>query len=238
MTVVADLKTQFTHGVLPVANSDEFARQEFVKSLKFHLASQVSVGNKDAFEGRAARRQGLRRRGAAVCDDILLTRPALFSKTEQSAELRVVAVFGMRIQRQVVSEQADVMLQQQANAATARAGDAPVLAFPEVAVVHQQRIGAHADRRLDQRLAGAYSGNEAQNPGAPFHLQAVWAIIAKARHFEQLIEVAGQVITLHHASLFSLVQIRAIVMVVMAAVGAMGAIMQLLDCTMAPSLRG
>jgi SAM-dependent methyltransferase len=56
MTVVADLKTQFTHGVLPVANSDEFARQEFVKSLKFHLASQVSVGNKDAFEGRAAPR--------------------------------------------------------------------------------------------------------------------------------------------------------------------------------------
>ncbi len=54
MTVVADLKTQFTHGVLPVANSDEFARQEFVKSLKFHLASQVSVGNRDAFEGRAA----------------------------------------------------------------------------------------------------------------------------------------------------------------------------------------
>ena len=54
MTVVADLKTQFAHGVLPVTNSDEFARQEFVKSLKFHLASQVSVGNRDAFEGRAA----------------------------------------------------------------------------------------------------------------------------------------------------------------------------------------
>ncbi|MBL0923102.1 MAG: class I SAM-dependent methyltransferase [Sphingomonadaceae bacterium] len=48
-----DLKTQYSHGVLPQTTSDEFARQEFVKSLKFHLASKVSVGNKDAFEARA-----------------------------------------------------------------------------------------------------------------------------------------------------------------------------------------
>ncbi len=48
-----DLKSQFKHDVYPVPNSDEFARQEFVKSLKYHLASQVSVGNKDAFTGRA-----------------------------------------------------------------------------------------------------------------------------------------------------------------------------------------
>lgn len=53
MTAVADTQTQFAHGILPQPNADEFARQEFVKSLKFHLASQVSVGNKDAFEGRA-----------------------------------------------------------------------------------------------------------------------------------------------------------------------------------------
>ena len=51
-----DLKSQFHHEVFPVANSDEFARQEFVKSLKYHLASQISVGNKDAFTGRAAER--------------------------------------------------------------------------------------------------------------------------------------------------------------------------------------
>lgn len=47
-----DLKSQFAHGVLPQTTSDEFARQEFVKSLKFHLASQISLGNKDAFEAR------------------------------------------------------------------------------------------------------------------------------------------------------------------------------------------
>ncbi len=55
MTTQIDLKNQYAHAVLPETKSDEFARQEFVKSLKFHLASQVSVGNKDAFEGRAAK---------------------------------------------------------------------------------------------------------------------------------------------------------------------------------------
>jgi ubiquinone/menaquinone biosynthesis C-methylase UbiE len=53
MTVHMDLKTQYAHAVYPQPTADELARQEFVKSLKFHLASQVSIGNKDAFEGRA-----------------------------------------------------------------------------------------------------------------------------------------------------------------------------------------
>ncbi|MBY0394159.1 MAG: class I SAM-dependent methyltransferase [Novosphingobium sp.] len=53
MTATQDLTTQFRHGVLPQTTSDEFARQEFVKSLKFHLASKVSLGNHDAYEARA-----------------------------------------------------------------------------------------------------------------------------------------------------------------------------------------
>jgi SAM-dependent methyltransferase len=53
-TVTAvDTSRQFRHGILPQTNADEFARQEFVKSLKFHLASKVSLGNKSAFEARA-----------------------------------------------------------------------------------------------------------------------------------------------------------------------------------------
>jgi ubiquinone/menaquinone biosynthesis C-methylase UbiE len=53
MQTEVDLKSQFNHAVLPQTTSDEFARQEFVKSLKFHLASKISLGNKDAFEARA-----------------------------------------------------------------------------------------------------------------------------------------------------------------------------------------
>ncbi len=48
-----DLKNQYRHAVLPETTADEFARQEFVKSLKFHLASKVSPGNRTAYEARA-----------------------------------------------------------------------------------------------------------------------------------------------------------------------------------------
>lgn len=53
MEAAVDLKTQYPHAVLPATNADEFARQEFVKSLKFHLASKVSPGNRTAYEARA-----------------------------------------------------------------------------------------------------------------------------------------------------------------------------------------
>jgi SAM-dependent methyltransferase len=50
MNAAVDLKSQHAHAVLPSTNSDEFSRQEFVKSLKFHLASKVAPGNRLAFE--------------------------------------------------------------------------------------------------------------------------------------------------------------------------------------------
>lgn len=48
------LTAQLAHGILPRTTSDEFARQEFVKSLKYHLATQISPGNKEALAARAA----------------------------------------------------------------------------------------------------------------------------------------------------------------------------------------
>lgn len=53
MNAVADLKTQYPHAVLPKTDGEEFSRQEFVKSLKFHLATRVSPGNRTAYEARA-----------------------------------------------------------------------------------------------------------------------------------------------------------------------------------------
>jgi SAM-dependent methyltransferase len=44
---------QYAHGAFAVSSSEEFSRQEFVKSLKLHLANKVSLGNKDAYEVRA-----------------------------------------------------------------------------------------------------------------------------------------------------------------------------------------
>jgi SAM-dependent methyltransferase len=44
-----DSDRQHRHGVLPQVSHDEFSRQEFVKSLKFHLASEVSPKNRQVY---------------------------------------------------------------------------------------------------------------------------------------------------------------------------------------------
>lgn len=53
MAVTAELTEQFPHAVLPPTTAEEYSRQEFVKSLKFHLASTVSLGIKAAYQVRA-----------------------------------------------------------------------------------------------------------------------------------------------------------------------------------------
>lgn len=50
------METQRQHAVLPAATHDELARQNFVQSLKVHLATRVSPGNKTIYERRAAPR--------------------------------------------------------------------------------------------------------------------------------------------------------------------------------------
>jgi len=44
---------QSPHAVLPSTTADELARQEFVKSLKFHLAARIGPANRLAFDTRA-----------------------------------------------------------------------------------------------------------------------------------------------------------------------------------------
>jgi hypothetical protein len=73
----------------------------------------------------------------------------------------------MGIQRQVVGEQVDVVRQQARHALLAKARDAAVLGFPEPAVMHQQRIGAALDGRLDQRLAGGDPADDARMRSRP-----------------------------------------------------------------------
>lgn len=50
------METQHQHAALPAATHDELARQNFVQSLKVHLATRVSPGNKTVYEHRAAPR--------------------------------------------------------------------------------------------------------------------------------------------------------------------------------------
>lgn len=49
-------KAQFQHGVLPTTTAEEESRQDFVKSLKLHLATKVAPGNHLSYEVNAGPR--------------------------------------------------------------------------------------------------------------------------------------------------------------------------------------
>ena len=53
------------------------------------------------------------------------------------------------------------------------------LATPEIAMVHQNRIGICSDRRLNQRLASRDTADNTPHLRPPFYLQPIWAIILK-----------------------------------------------------------
>lgn len=53
MERVIDDKVQKAHGALPDLTAEDMARQMFVKSLKYHLATEVAPGNRQAYEKRA-----------------------------------------------------------------------------------------------------------------------------------------------------------------------------------------
>jgi hypothetical protein len=106
--------------------------------------------------------------------------------------LGVVAEHRMGIERQVVGVQIDLVAQQAGQPLLAQPDDPAVFAAPEIAVVHQHRVGLPADRRVKQGLACGDAGDESAQLGASFHLQTVWAIIAQTRRLKELIEVGEQ----------------------------------------------
>lgn len=59
---------QHAHAMLPVASAEERSRQEFVKSLKFHLATRIAPGNRDALRA-SGREAGTPEAVAAVLGD-------------------------------------------------------------------------------------------------------------------------------------------------------------------------
>lgn len=134
---------------------------------------------------------------ASVPGDVLLAEAPFRDPFQSGGELRVVAKFRMRIEREVIGEEVDVVRQQGTDAAAADTGDAPILALPEPAVMDEQRIGTARDGGVDQCLAGGNAGNDALHGSASFHLQTVWAIIPEARRFQRCVQVALQFITFH-----------------------------------------
>ena len=73
------------------------------------------------------------------------------TEPEPGGELRVVAELRMEIERQVIGEEVEPGREQELDPALPRPDEPRVLALPEVAVVHQQRVGAGRRRTFDQR---------------------------------------------------------------------------------------
>ncbi len=107
----------------------------------------------------------------------------------------------MSVQRQVVGQQIDIVAQQGFQTLAADAGDATILAFPEIAMMDEDGIGPARHGNVEQRLAGGYAGNDTHDIAASFHLQPVWAIIAKLRGLQQPIQILHQLFSFHRYGL-------------------------------------
>ena len=103
----------------------------------------------------------------------------------------------MRVERQVVGEQVDVMAEQAGQTRLASGDDPAVLAAPEPAVMHDDSIGPAGDGAFYQGKTGGDAEKHLADLVASFHLQAVWAIIAESRGVQQFIQIALKLNSLH-----------------------------------------
>ena len=119
---------------------------------------------------------------------VLIAKAGLPLHTQAGTELGVVAEFRMRIQRQVVGKQIDVIGHQQTNALLEPARDAPIHAAPEQAVMHKNSIGPGVDRRFNQGTAGGHAADHSLNLAFTFDLQAIGPVIFESFRLQQLVE--------------------------------------------------
>ena len=136
---------------------------------------------------------GERRRGHAA--QLLFAKTLVGLPAKHAPQLRVVAQFGVGIERQVVGEQADVVRQQQAQALLHPAHDSPVLATPEQAVVHEQGIGARGNGSLDQGAAGRHAADDALDTVLALDLQTIRAVVLEALGLQQPVQATQQFVT-------------------------------------------
>ena len=145
---------------------------------------------------------GIFQRGCGHADhaQILFAKHPLAHQTQAQAQLGVVAQGGVRIQRQVVGQEVDLVSQQARQALFHPAGDAPILAAPKQTMVNQQGIRSGLDGGVDQRQAGGDARDHMADGVTAFHLQAVGAVIFEALRLQQLVAGHQQLRTGGHVS--------------------------------------
>ena len=104
-----------------------------------------------------------------------------------SCQLRVVADLGVGVVRQVIGQQVDVIAYQAGHAPALDAGNRLRLAFPEIAVMHEDGIGAEFDGGVDQCLAGGDPANQVFDLGVRLDLQTIRTVVRKLLGIEVLI---------------------------------------------------
>ena len=92
-------------------------------------------------------------------------RPLLDLESEHPRDLGVVADLLMRIKRQVIGDEIDVVLQERLEAALLHADHFGALALPEPTMVHENAVRPHAAGMVDERLACADAKHDAMNFG-------------------------------------------------------------------------
>ena len=130
--------------------------------------------------------------GLAQPAQLLLAKAARGLPAQAPGQLCVVAVLGVRVQRQVVGVKVHIVRQQARQALLHPARDAPVLPAPEQAVVHKDGIGPGGDGRLNQRQAGRHAADQLANSLAALHLQAVWPVVLEQRRLQRLVKSGQQ----------------------------------------------
>lgn len=130
-------------------------------------------------------RQGDRLQQRANEAEVLLAKACVCKPSQALPELRVVAELWMRIERQVVGKQVDVVREQRRQALLEPPGHRPLVPTPEQPVVNQNRIGPSIDRRVDQRPACSDPAHESLHLGSTLDLKTVRPIILEARRLQQ-----------------------------------------------------
>ncbi len=141
--------------------------------------------------------QGLRVIQCTMHGDILLAETPLFDEAKYSAELCVVAEFGVGIQRQMIGQQTDIVLQQMGDAALLDAGDRGIFAAPEIAVMNEDGIRTPCRGSFQHGLRGGHAGCDAPHLGPPFHLHTVRTVVTKTADCKLASDIIAQFVQSH-----------------------------------------
>ena len=110
------------------------------------------------------------------------------SQPSRPGEDRVVAHLGVRVQREVVAGQRDVVLEQGPQALGEDRREAGRQEVPEQSVVDEHELRPLCHGALDQRALGRDAGHDALHLAGAGDLQAVGAEIAERVRRQQLVE--------------------------------------------------